>query len=185
MINMPRNGQLFIESIKKKFTKSIFNNESNQERIDKTNQSIIDFISTIKKSLSNITNKNGKIFLDLSYLSQAYLFYKLSQTQIINLSKLRPVFQYHGTSRFLKNEIEDYFVEVVGAHEILHSDLKQNNLENSGMRNQWKNWLRGHYNLDLYPIRWSKLLPQNGEIELSKIVKIKILTNVFQMKKND
>nr|YP_010720163.1 hypothetical protein RF1 [Gymnopetalum chinense]UTM09997.1 hypothetical protein RF1 [Gymnopetalum chinense] len=160
MIKIPRiNVQLFIDSIKKKFTKSISNNEANQERIDKTNQSLIHFISTIKKSLSNISNKNGKIFWDLSYLSQAYLFYKLSQTQIINLSKLRPVFEYHGTSLFLKNEIQDYFVEVVGAQEILHSDLKQKNLKNSGM-NQWKNWLRGHYHYDLYPIRWAKLLPQ-------------------------
>nr|YP_009752204.1 Ycf1 protein [Linnaeosicyos amara]YP_009752221.1 Ycf1 protein [Linnaeosicyos amara]QIT05614.1 Ycf1 protein [Linnaeosicyos amara]QIT05631.1 Ycf1 protein [Linnaeosicyos amara] len=143
MINIPRiNVQLFIDSItiKNNLTKSISNNEANQERIDKTNQSIIHFISTIKKSLSNISNKNRKIFWDLSYLSQAYLFYKLSQTQIINLSKLRPVFQYHGTSLFLKNEIQDYFVEVVGAQEILHSDLKQKNLPNSGM-NQWKNWL--------------------------------------------
>nr|YP_009752469.1 Ycf1 protein [Trichosanthes tricuspidata]QIT04865.1 Ycf1 protein [Trichosanthes tricuspidata] len=160
MINIPRiNVQLFIESIKKNLTKSISNNEANQERIDKTNQSLIHFISTIKKSLSNISNKNGKLFCDLSYLSQAYLFYKLSQTQIINLSKLRPVFHYHGTSLFLKNEIQDYFVEVVGAQEILHSDLKQKNLQNSGM-NQWKNWLRGHYQYDLYPIRWAKLLPQ-------------------------
>ena len=161
IINMSRiNGQ------DSKITKSFFNNEANQERIDKPNQSII--ISTIKKLLSNITNKNVKnqnlkMFWDVSYLSQAYLFYKLSQTKIINLSKLRPVFQYHGTSRFLKNEIQDYFVEVVGAHEILHSDLKQKkqkNLENSGMINPWKNWLRGHYNFDLYPIRWSKLLSQ-------------------------
>ena len=67
-------------------------------------------------SLSNISNKNRKVFGDLSYLSQAYLFYKLSQTQLINLSKLRPVFQYHGTSLFLKNEIQDYFGKVVGAH---------------------------------------------------------------------
>nr|YP_010395987.1 photosystem I assembly protein Ycf1 [Thladiantha nudiflora]UQJ74064.1 photosystem I assembly protein Ycf1 [Thladiantha nudiflora] len=160
MINIPRlNVQLFSHSIKKKIPKYISNNEANQETIDKTNQSIIHFISTIKKALSNMSNKNGKIFSDLSYLSQAYLFYKLSQTQLINLSKLRPVFQYHGTSLFLKNEIQDYFVDVVGAQDILHSDLKQKNLPNSGM-NQWKNWLRGHYHYDLYPIKWYKLLPQ-------------------------
>nr|YP_009751699.1 Ycf1 protein [Hodgsonia heteroclita]QIT04432.1 Ycf1 protein [Hodgsonia heteroclita] len=162
MINIPRiNVKLFMDmdSIKQIFTKSISNNEANKKRIDKTNQSIINFISTIKKSLSNISNKNGKIFWDLSYLSQAYLFYKLSQTQIINLSKLRPVFQYHGTSLFLKNQIQDYFVEVVGVQEIFHSDLNQKNLQNSGM-NQWKNWLRGHYHYDLYPSRWAKLLPQ-------------------------
>nr|YP_009752542.1 Ycf1 protein [Trichosanthes tubiflora]QIT04938.1 Ycf1 protein [Trichosanthes tubiflora] len=170
MINIPRlNVQLFIDSItiKKKITKSISNNEVNQERIDKPNQSIIHFISTIKKSLSNISNKNRKIFWDLSYLSQAYLFYKLSQTQIINLSKLRPVFQYHGTSLFLKNDIQDYFVEVVGAQEILNSDLKQKNLQNSGMT-QWKNWLRGHYHYDLYPIRWEKLLAQKWRNRVNK-----------------
>nr|QHB76023.1 Ycf1 [Cucumis melo subsp. melo] len=187
MINMPRiNGQLFIDSIKKKFPKSIFNNEANEEkeRIENRNQSIIDFISTIKKSLSNITNKNGKIFYDVSYLSQAYLFYKLSQTQIINLSKLRPVFQYHGTSRFLKNEIQDYFVEVVGAHEILHSDLKQKNLQNSGMINQWKNWLRGHYTADVDPIIWAKLLPHKWRNKVKQARKKKDFNQCNSDEKN-
>nr|QJS52310.1 hypothetical protein RF1 [Indofevillea khasiana] len=186
MINIPRiNVQLFIDSIKKIITKDIYNNEANQESIDKTNQSIIHFISTIKKSLSNISNKNGKIFWDLSYLSQAYLFYKLSQTQIINLSKLRPVFQYHGTSLFLKNEIQDYFVEVVGAQEILHSDLKQKNLQNYGM-NQWKNWLRGHYHYDLYPIRWSKLLPQKwrNRVNQDRMAKKKDFNQCYSYQKN-
>nr|YP_009456120.1 Ycf1 [Momordica charantia]AUJ21887.1 Ycf1 [Momordica charantia] len=186
MINILRiNVQLFIESIKKKFTKYSSNNEANEEGIDKTNQSIIHFISTIKKSLSNISNKNGKIFWDLSYLSQAYLFYKLSQTQIINLSKLRPVFQYHGTSLFLKNEIQDYFVEVLGAQEIVHSDLKQKNLKNFGM-NQWKNWLRSHYHYDLYTIRWSKLLPQKwrNRVNQNRMAKNKDFNQRYSYEKN-
>nr|YP_009753050.1 Ycf1 protein [Gerrardanthus macrorhizus]QIT06122.1 Ycf1 protein [Gerrardanthus macrorhizus] len=186
MINIPRiNAQLFIDSIKKIINKYIYNNEANQERIDKTNQSIIHFISTIKKALSNISNKNGKILWDLSYLSQAYLFYKLSQRQIINLSKLRPVFQYHGTSLFLKNEIRDNLVEVVGAQEILHSDLKQKNLLNSGM-NQWKNWLRGHYHYDLYPIRWSKLLPQKwrNTVNQGRMAKNKDFNQCYSYEKN-
>nr|YP_010539011.1 hypothetical chloroplast RF1 [Datisca cannabina]UYF12872.1 hypothetical chloroplast RF1 [Datisca cannabina] len=158
MINIPRiNAQLFLESIKKQFNKFISNNDSNDKRIDKTNQSIIHFISTIRKSLSNISNKNANIFWDLSYLSQAYVFYKLSQIQVLKLSKLRSVFQYHGKSLFLKNEIKDYFV---GPQGIFHFELKQKNLTNSGI-NQWKNWLRGHYQYDLYPIRWLRLIPQN------------------------
>uniref|UniRef100_K4D775 Uncharacterized protein n=1 Tax=Solanum lycopersicum TaxID=4081 RepID=K4D775_SOLLC len=40
------------------------------------------FISTIIKSLYNISKKNSHILCDLSYLSQAYVFYKFSQTQI-------------------------------------------------------------------------------------------------------
>nr|WFG61304.1 Ycf1 protein [Cucurbita moschata] len=187
IMNIPRiNGQLFIDSIKKKMTKSISNNEANQERIDKTNQSFIYFISTIKKSLSNISNKNRKVFGDLSYLSQAYLFYKLSQTQLINLSKLRPVFQYHGTSLFLKNEIQDYFGKVVGAHEIFHPDLKQKNLQNSAMMNEWKNWLRGHYHYDLYPIRWAKLFPQKwrNRVKKDRMVKNKDFKQCYSYEQN-
>ncbi|XP_059279969.1 protein TIC 214-like [Lycium ferocissimum] len=91
IINIPRiNTQLFLESTNKLIDKYISNNEINQEKIN--NQKKIHFISTIKKSLSNISKKNSHIFFDLSYLSQAYVFYKLSQTQVINLAKFRSVF---------------------------------------------------------------------------------------------
>nr|QBC70261.1 hypothetical protein RF1 [Talinum paniculatum]QBC70346.1 hypothetical protein RF1 [Talinum paniculatum] len=150
--------QLFLGSTKKIFDKSISNNETNQERIDTTNKNKIQFISTIKKSLlwfsSNI-NKNSRSHSDLSFLSQAYVFYKLSQAQLINLYKLRSVFQYHGTSLFLKNEIKDYF----GAQGITHSELKTKKLQNSGM-NQWKNWLKSNYQYDLSQRKWSRLVPQ-------------------------
>nr|ADD30912.1 putative RF1 protein [Ximenia americana] len=156
IINIPSiNAQLFFESTKKNFNKYIYNNEANQERIDKTNQTTIHFISTIKKSLYNISNKNSQIFCDLSSLSQAYVFYKLSQIQVINLYKLRYVLQYHGTSFFLKNEIKDYF----RTQGISNSKLRHKKLRNSET-NQWKNWLRGHYQYDLSPIRWSRLVPQ-------------------------
>jgi len=86
----------------------------------KRNQKKIDFISTIKKSLYNLLNKNSKQnFCDLSSLSQAYVFYKLSETQVLNLSKLTSSLQYHGTSFFLKTSIKDYF----GTQGIIHSEL--------------------------------------------------------------
>nr|QBC71249.1 hypothetical protein RF1 [Alluaudia procera] len=150
--------QLFLGSTKKIFDKSIYNNETNQERINTTNKKKIQFISTIKKSLlwfsSNI-NKNSRSHSDLSFLSQAYVFYKLSQAQLINLYKLRSVFQYHGTSLFLKNEIKDYF----GTQGITHSELRTKKLPNSEM-NQWKNWLKNNYQYDLSQIKWSRLVPQ-------------------------
>nr|WCH58615.1 hypothetical protein RF1 [Chunia bucklandioides] len=151
IINIPRINAL--KSTKKIIDQYIYNNEANQERIDKTNKNTIHFI----KLLSNIrnSNTNSHIFCDLSPLSQAYVFYKLSQTQVINLYKLRSVLQYHGTSLFLKNEIKDYF----GAHGISHSKLRHKKLRNSGM-NQWKNGLRGHSQYDLSQIRWSRLIPQ-------------------------
>nr|YP_009467267.1 hypothetical chloroplast RF19 [Ziziphus mauritiana]ARU81135.1 hypothetical chloroplast RF19 [Ziziphus mauritiana] len=175
IINIPNiNAQFFRESTKKILNKyisndkDISNNETNQKRLYKKNKSLIHFISTIKKSLSTISNistisnkssnKSAQTFFDLSYVSQAYVFYKLSQPSALNLYlyKLRSVFQYNGTALFLKNEIKNYFV---GTQKIFHSKLRHNSLRNSGM-NQWKNWLKGHDQYDLSTIRWSSLVPQ-------------------------
>nr|ARK37799.1 hypothetical chloroplast RF19 [Hevea brasiliensis] len=162
IINIPRiNAQLFLKSTKKIITKYIYNNEENQKKIDKTNQNTIHFISIIKKSRNSnnsnvvVINKNSKIFCDISSLSQAYVFYKLSQIKIINLYKLKSIFEYH--SLFLKNEIKDFFI----AQGLFNSELKNKNFRNSVM-NQWKNWLRSHYQYkyDLSQIRWSRLTPQ-------------------------
>nr|YP_009490232.1 hypothetical chloroplast RF19 [Itea chinensis]AWH11674.1 hypothetical chloroplast RF19 [Itea chinensis] len=161
MINIPRiNAQLFLESTKKIIDKYIYNSEANQKRIDKTNKSTIHFI----KSLYNISNKSSQTLCELSSLSQAYVFYKLSQTQVSNLYKLRSVFQYHRTSLFLKNELKNYFV----TQGIFHSELKNKNPHNSGM-NQWKNWLRGHYQYDLSKIRWYRLVPQKWRNRVNQL----------------
>ena len=101
-------------------------------------------------------NQNSKQnFCDLSSLSQAYVFYKLSETQVLNLSKLISSLQYHGTSFFLKTSIKDYF----GTQGIIQSELRHKKLRNSGL-NQWKNWLRGHYQYDLSKSEWSRLRVQ-------------------------
>nr|WRK68093.1 hypothetical chloroplast RF1 [Microcos paniculata] len=161
IINIPRiNTQLFFESTKKSIDKFISNNEANRERINKTNKNTIHFISTIKNSLSNIRNKNPKAFCDLSSLSQAYVFYKLSQTQVISFYKFKPILQYQGTSLFLKNEIKDYFEEQRISHSRLrhHYGLRQKSFWHSGM-DEWKNWLRGHYQYGLSQSRWLRLVP--------------------------
>nr|QKG63955.1 hypothetical chloroplast RF19 [Syringa reticulata subsp. pekinensis] len=155
IINIPRmKSKLFLESTKKIMNKSIYNNETNQEKINKKKKNPIEFISTIKQSLSNISNSktNSHSFSELSYLSQAYVFYKLSQTQAINLYKLKSFLQYQEIPFFLKPEIKDSF-ETQG---IVHSKLRDNRLPSSEM-NQWKNWLRGHYQHDLSLIRWEEL----------------------------
>nr|QJQ37695.1 hypothetical chloroplast RF19 [Aesculus chinensis] len=162
ILNIPRiNAKLFFESPKKGkiIEKNIHNNETNQEKINKTSKNQIDFISTIKKSLSKFSNKNSKIFCDLSSFSQsqAYVFYKLSQTQRIHFSNLSSVLQYDGTSLFLKKEIKDYFQK----QGIFNSELRHKSFWNFEM-NQWKNWLRGHYQYqyDLSRIRWPRLVPK-------------------------
>nr|YP_009436863.1 hypothetical chloroplast RF1 [Cyphia schlechteri]YP_009436880.1 hypothetical chloroplast RF1 [Cyphia schlechteri]ATG27239.1 hypothetical chloroplast RF1 [Cyphia schlechteri]ATG27256.1 hypothetical chloroplast RF1 [Cyphia schlechteri] len=129
-----------INLIKKIFYKDIYNTETNQKR------------STFSKRTSHILLKFFSL-PDLSSLSQAYVFYKLSQTQVSD--KLRSVLQYRGTSFFLKTAIKDYF-ERQG---IFHSELKHKKLRNFGT-NPWKNWLRGHYQYNLSQIRWSLLIPQ-------------------------
>nr|YP_010039678.1 hypothetical chloroplast RF19 [Vatica odorata]QOY46088.1 hypothetical chloroplast RF19 [Vatica odorata] len=158
IINITRiHAQLVLESIKKKIIdKCIFNNERNQEK-KKANKNRIDFISSIKKnsfSNSRIRNKKSKTFCDLSSFSQAYVFYKLSQTQAINLYKFKPILQYEGTSIFLKNEIKNFF-----DFGIFQYRLKHKNVLHSGM-NQWKNWLKTHYQYDLSHIRWLRLVPE-------------------------
>nr|YP_010758366.1 hypothetical chloroplast RF1 [Aster asteroides]WEW63814.1 hypothetical chloroplast RF1 [Aster asteroides] len=162
IINMRRiTLYLFMESTKKIVEKYIDNNKRNQdqERINKTKQNKIDFISpmTIKKIFDNLRNSKRKshIFFDLSYLSQKYVFLKLSQTQAINFNKVRSILQYNGPSFFLKNEIKDFF----GRQGIFDSEIRHKKLPNYGM-NPWKNWLRGHYQYDLSQITWSRLVPQ-------------------------
>nr|YP_009708530.1 hypothetical chloroplast RF19 [Ormosia semicastrata]QEV86139.1 hypothetical chloroplast RF19 [Ormosia semicastrata] len=158
IISIPRiNVQCFLESTKKNLNKSIYKNEAIAERTDKTNQSIIHFIS-IKKKYYNIRNTNSQNSFDVSSLSQVYVFYKLSQTQIINVYKykLRSVFEYHRRSFFLKNEIKDSFGEV---HGIFHSKLRHKNPSDSVM-NQWTNWLKSHSQYDLSQSRWSRLIPK-------------------------
>nr|WGM72741.1 hypothetical protein RF1 [Areca triandra] len=144
------NAQLFLESIKKIITKSIYNDETNRKGIDETDQNTMNFISTIKKSFS-IYYYN----YDLSYLSQAYVFYKLSQTQLLNKYHLRSVLQYTRTHSFIKDKIKDYCM----TRGIFDSKSKQKKIYKSG-KNEWKNWLKGHYQYNLSQTKWSRLVPQ-------------------------
>nr|YP_009265742.1 hypothetical chloroplast RF1 [Maranthes gabunensis]ANJ19972.1 hypothetical chloroplast RF1 [Maranthes gabunensis] len=166
IINIPRiNAQLFLQSTRKIIPKYIYNNKENHKRIDKTNRNRIHFISIIKKShnkrnislINNNNKNNSKISSDGSSLSQAYVFYKLSQIQIINLYKLKSVLQYHGTALFLKTEIKDYFWD----QGLFHPELKKKIFLNSAM-SQWKKWLRSpyQYKYNFYQIRWYRLIWQ-------------------------
>nr|YP_010942731.1 hypothetical protein RF1 [Polygonum argyrocoleon]YP_010942743.1 hypothetical protein RF1 [Polygonum argyrocoleon]WLS53878.1 hypothetical protein RF1 [Polygonum argyrocoleon]WLS53890.1 hypothetical protein RF1 [Polygonum argyrocoleon] len=138
----------------------LFRKLKKKKFFDTKEKKIIERISTIQNKLSpsHIRHKiqtKSEVSFKLSLVSQAYVFYKLSQTQVINLYKLRSVLQYDGASLFLKNEIKDYFRR----QGIISSELKHKKLQNSGM-NQWKNWLKSHYPYDLSGLKWSKLVPQ-------------------------
>nr|WRI63686.1 hypothetical protein RF1 [Amaranthus hybridus] len=183
IINIPRiNTQLFLESTKNWIDKSIYTNENekNNERLEKTNKKKNSFISNIKKAFllffsNDEINKNSNIFSNLAFLSQAYVFYKLSQTPIFDLYKVRSVLQYRGMSLFLKNEIKDYF----GTQGITHSELKTKKLPNSGM-NQWKNWLKlqSNYQYDLSQIKRSQLVPQKVRNRITEHFAIENTNNI-------
>nr|YP_009266939.1 hypothetical chloroplast RF19 [Primula sinensis]ANN13822.1 hypothetical chloroplast RF19 [Primula sinensis] len=158
IINIPGiHTKLFLESIKSFIEKPIFNTKKNNEKSNKTNQNTIDFISTIQKPFYIISNNNSQNFDELSYFSQAYVFYKLSQVQVLNLFKLGSILEYHGTSFFLKTSIKNDF----GRQGIIDSKFKDKKPLNS-KKNQWKGWLRGYYQYqyNLSQIRWSKLIAQ-------------------------
>ncbi|KAL3648488.1 Ycf1p [Castilleja foliolosa] len=156
------NTKLFLEFKKKMIDKSIYNNSRKQEIINKKKKNPILFIS---KSLHNISNSktNSHHFYDLSAISQAYVFYKLSQIQVSNSYKLRSVLHYQGIPFFPKLEIKDYF-ETRG---VVHSKLGDKKLPSYEM-NQWKNWLREHYQYNLSQIKWSRLIPEKWRNALHK-----------------
>nr|YP_010953047.1 Ycf1 protein [Dianella tasmanica]WMQ75335.1 Ycf1 protein [Dianella tasmanica]WMQ75420.1 Ycf1 protein [Dianella tasmanica] len=148
------NAQLLVESTKKISKKSTSKDEINQDGIEKTNQNTMNFILAIKKSFSNINNSN--IYFDLSSLSQAYVFYKLSQNQLLNKYPLRSVLQYHGTYPFLRDIIKDYCT----TRGMFDSKSRHNKkIHKSGM-NKWKSWLRGHFQYNLSQTKWSHLVPK-------------------------
>nr|USG56379.1 hypothetical protein RF1 [Urtica urens] len=133
------------------YTNYIYNNETNKEKSYKTNKKITLFIYTITKTLSNISNKRLKYFYDLSSLSEAYVFYKLSKNAFLKFFdlyqvRLRFVFESNVNSIFLKNEIKNYFIRV---YEILHSQSNHKNLRNFRPIYQCKNKLKDFYQEDL------------------------------------
>nr|AEX94019.1 hypothetical chloroplast RF19 [Ledebouria cordifolia] len=157
IIKIPRTkAQLLFESTEKIINKSIYNDETSQEIVEKTNQNTTNFISNIKKSFSNTNISNSNIYCDLSSLSQAYVFYKLSQNQLQH--HLKSVLQYHDTYPFLRDIIKNYCT----TRGIFDSNPRHKKIHKSRM-NKWKNWLKGHYQYNLSQTKWSYLVPKKWQ----------------------
>ncbi|RZC65730.1 hypothetical protein C5167_009426 [Papaver somniferum] len=110
LINIPRiNAKFFLDLKKGEINKKSYNAEIKKE----------------ERALSNISNKNLHHFCAPVDLSPAYVFYKLSQTQVIN--------KYHIIKKFF------------GTQGILYSESRHKKLSNFET-NGWKNWLNSHYN---------------------------------------
>nr|YP_009566004.1 hypothetical chloroplast RF19 [Epipactis gigantea]QBB09514.1 hypothetical chloroplast RF19 [Epipactis gigantea] len=196
------NAQLFFESTKKIFKKSIYNNETNQEQevIDETNKNTINLNLTIKKLFSNTDNtenrnQNSNTYWNLSSLSQAYVFYKLSQTQLLNqlLNQyhLRPVLEYKGSYPFFKDNLKDYCM----IHGIFNSKSRHKKIH-TYVINEWKNWLKGHYQYDfsqkkrsgLVPKEWRNRINKRRMIQNKESIQLDLYQKyqfIHSMKKND
>nr|WGL39264.1 Ycf1 [Bletilla formosana]WKN51618.1 hypothetical chloroplast RF1 [Bletilla formosana] len=192
------NAQIFFESTKKIFNKSIYNNEINQEQegIVETNQNTMNFVLTLKKLFSNTdntenSNQNSNTYWNLSSLSQAYVFYKISQNQLLNKYKLRPVLQYQGNSPFFKDNLKDYCM----IHGIFNSKSRHKKIHTYVM-NEWKNWLKGHYQYDfsqkkssrLVPKEWRNRINQRRMIQNKESIQLDLYKKyqlIDSMKKND
>nr|YP_009747913.1 Ycf1 protein [Habenaria flagellifera]QII89593.1 Ycf1 protein [Habenaria flagellifera] len=167
------NAELFFESTKKIFNKSIYNNKRDQKKegIDEKNKNKMNLILTIN-FFSNIyntekSNQNSNIYWNLSSLSQAYVFYKLSQTQLLNqlFNKyhLRPLLQYQGNSPFFKDKLKDFCM----IHGIFYPKSRYKKIHTYVM-NEWKNWLKGHYQYDLSQKKRSRLVPKEWQNKINK-----------------
>nr|QHN58337.1 Ycf1 [Cleisostoma simondii var. guangdongense] len=194
------NKQLFFESTKKIFNKSIYNNGINkeQERIDERNQNTMNFLLTIKNFFSNIDNtkssyKNFNTYWNLSSLSQAYVFYKISQNQLLNKYQLRPVLQYQGSYPFFKDNLKDYYM----IHGIFNSKSRHKQI-NTFVLNEWKNWLKSYYQYDLskkkksqlvlVPKEWRNRIDKHRMIqnkESNQLDLYKKYRFIYSMKEND
>nr|QIQ22892.1 hypothetical chloroplast RF1 [Cistanche tubulosa] len=174
------NTELFLKLKKEKFYQLIYNNKKKQRIINKKKKNLTPFIS---KLLYNISKKNSYTFsdLDLSYVSQAYVFYKLAQIQVSNSSNLKYVLHYQEIPLFLKPEIKDSF-DIQG---MVHSKLGDKKLPSYEM-NQWKSWLREHYQYNLSQIKWSRLIPEKWRNKVFQhyIVKKEILNKRNSYEKN-
>nr|YP_010211414.1 hypothetical chloroplast RF1 [Eria lasiopetala]UBD09546.1 hypothetical chloroplast RF1 [Eria lasiopetala] len=192
------NAQLLFESTKKILNKPIYNNEINQEqeKIDETNQNTMNFILTIKKLFSNTdnmknSNQNSNTYWNLSSLSQAYVFYKISQNQLLNKYQLRPVLQDQGSYSFFKDNLKDYCM----IHGIFNFKSSHNKIHTYVM-NEWKNWLKSHYQYNLSQKKRSRLVPKEWQNRINKHRMIqkkesnqldlyKKYQFIYSMKKND
>nr|YP_010602180.1 Ycf1 [Mexipedium xerophyticum]WAN76123.1 Ycf1 [Mexipedium xerophyticum] len=151
------------------------------------------FFESKRKFFSNTENRNtsSNNYWNFSYLSQAYVFYKLSQTQLLNKSHLRPVFQYQGNYPFFKEKLKDYCM----IHRMFDYKSRHHKIDTY---NEWKNWLKSHHQYDLSPKKWFRLIPkewrnrinqrcmiQKQNKELIQLDLYKKYQFINSMKKND
>nr|QGT34501.1 hypothetical chloroplast RF19 [Utricularia amethystina] len=137
-----RNTELFLEETKKIIDKSI----SNKKKKNNPTTPVSSRRGTIVKSQTN-----SHISYDVSYISQVYVFLKLSQLQIKNTYKF--VQQYKGIRPFLKTDSQ--------AMIIVDWKLERQKLPSYEIT-QCKKWLKEHYQYDLSEMKRFRLIQKKS-----------------------
>nr|YP_010760362.1 Ycf1 protein [Cuscuta micrantha]WEY30341.1 Ycf1 protein [Cuscuta micrantha] len=105
----------------------------------------------LHKKFNFFLKEKLKTFSNFSNLSQAYIFYKISQqTTSFSLYKLRSILNQQGTGGFIKPEIIESF-----ARQALIQTQEINTKSLQLRTRQWKHWLRVNSQHHLSPILWS------------------------------
>ncbi|KAL1075754.1 hypothetical protein V6Z11_D11G386200, partial [Gossypium hirsutum] len=99
--------------------------------IPRTNTQL--FLESTKKMIENFIHNN-----EANQERITYVFYKLSQTQVISFYKFKPILQYHGMNEW-KNWLRSRY----------QYDLVQN-IWLKLVPRQWRNRVNQHYKRDLY-----------------------------------
>nr|WOC91918.1 hypothetical chloroplast RF19 [Utricularia olivacea] len=145
-----KNIEFFLERTEKIFDKSILNNKRKQEINIKKNDQM--------SSILPIKKTSQTILYDVSYISQTYVFFKLSQLEIQKTFQF--VHQYKEIRPFVKkgcSEIENKGIFIIPLN---HKKFRSYEIT------QWKKWLTEHYQYDLSEIKPPFLIPNT---ELNRV----------------
>nr|YP_008378828.1 putative membrane protein RF19 [Najas flexilis]YP_008378833.1 putative membrane protein RF19 [Najas flexilis]AFY64112.1 putative membrane protein RF19 [Najas flexilis]AFY64113.1 putative membrane protein RF19 [Najas flexilis] len=154
-IRFIRKSRYFVKSFIERIYIHIFPYIINTVRqFSPQNEKMIELEETFPFALTIKKLEESSTYYDLSSVSQAYVLYKISETQtkVGSNSHLRSVLQYDGTYLFLEDEIKNYY-ETQG---IFHAKSKHKQVKKSRI-NEWKNWLKNHHQYHLPETLWSCL----------------------------
>nr|YP_010473481.1 hypothetical protein RF1 [Eriocaulon tonkinense]UVH67099.1 hypothetical protein RF1 [Eriocaulon tonkinense] len=144
-----KNLPIFVKSIKK--WSNQIHSVDNQEKRDKKNKKTNQIVTTKRREFYNTYIGNNNIFFDLSYLSQAYVLYKLSQTSLLNNLHFISLISDQGIDKFLKDQIKEFFI----TQAILNYDFNYNQIIKYKII-EWKDWFKAHYPYNLLNKTWRK-----------------------------
>nr|UVH67438.1 hypothetical protein RF1 [Eriocaulon cinereum] len=143
------NLPIFVKSIKK--WSNPIRSVDNQEKRDKKNKKKTQIGTTKRKEFYNTYIVNNKLFFDLSYLSQAYVLYKLSQTSLLNNLHFISLISDKGIYQFLKDQIKEFFItQAIRNYDFNHNKMIKYKII------EWKDWFKAHYPYNLFNKTWRK-----------------------------